>query len=177
LKITMQLVNYLEIDLSSYFSASTLGGRTRLSWLRTWRTLAGLFLAIAGLVIVAIGKPVSLVALASGTAAGVGIGIYALRLTTFEATPTALYYTPRVLPNVAALVPIVAYIGGRLSYGAVTAEGTGGPRWTLSLDPLDPLVPLCAGPLIGYLVSYNIGLLRWRRTVGASSNPAAFSED
>jgi hypothetical protein len=151
-----------------------LGGRTRLSWLRTCRTLVGSFLAIAVLVIVSIGKPMSLLALVSGTAVGVCIGIYALRLTTFEATPTALYYTPRELPRVVALVPIVVYIGVHLAYSAVSAEGTGGSRWTLSLDPL---LLLCVGPLIAYLASYDIGLLRWRRTVRASRNQAVFSED
>jgi hypothetical protein len=164
------------VRLPTRQEAWKLGGRTRLSWLRTWRTLVGLLLGIAVLVIVSIGEPVSLVALVSGTAVGVCIGIYALRLTTFEATPTGLYYTPRLLPSVVALVPIVVYIGVRFGYRAVTADGTG-PRWTLLLNPLDPLVLLCAGPLFGYFVSYNIGLLRWRRTVRASSNRAVFSED
>jgi len=152
-----------------------LGARTRLSWLRTWRTLVGLFLAIAGLVIVSIGKPVSLVASVSGTSVGVCLGIYALRLTTFEATPTALYYTPRELPRAAAFVPIVVYIGVRFGYRAVIALVTGGPRPTLSFD--DPLLLLCAGLLIGYFASYDIGLLRWRRTIRASSNQVVFSKD
>jgi hypothetical protein len=146
-----------------------LGGRTRLSWLGTWRTLVFLFLGITLLVFDSIGEPVSLVALLGGTAVGVCVGIYALRLTTFEAMPTALYYYRPHLLYFATLLPILLYAGGRFGYRALIAATTGGPRPSLSFS-LDPLMLLCSGHLLSCYASYYIGLLRWRRTVTAGSN-------
>jgi hypothetical protein len=138
-------------------------GRQHLTTARPWiivilhPLLAFLFLMGAA------GRPLALSALAGGLVAGVGLGIYGLRLTRFEVTPQGLYYTPSAHIGIALTLLLV----GRMVYRLLVAGpmGFGGSGGGLPVPP--PLTLLTVGPIFGYYTTYSIGLLRWREGITA----------
>ena len=93
--------------------------------------------------------------LALGTAAGIGYGVWGLRLTRFE--NDTCYYTPNArLGMVIAMLFFarVMYIGVDLyaNRGGAAQAFTGSPVTLLAL-----------GLTAGYFGSYSVGLLLWRR--------------
>lgn len=154
-------------------AAWALAGRTRLSWFRIWRNLIVFLFLICAFVVLSISHPLKLAALFGGLAVGVCIGVYALRITTFEATPEGrLYYAGPLLPSIVALLPILLLLVWRFGFPALLADMARRHPHHLPLS-LDPLTLLCLGPMVGYFPTYGLGLLRWRRKVRASRRGSA----
>jgi cytochrome b561 len=123
--------------------------------------LVVLLLAMAGLAGPA--PETSVGALAGGVLAGVALGIVGLRMTRFEVTEQGLFYTPNAHIGVGLSVLLICRVAWRIFQGF---EGSFAPE---SADALgsSPLTLLVFGMLAGYYATYAIGLLRWRRSVGA----------
>jgi cytochrome b561 len=130
-----------------------------------------IFLSLVTIVvgIVAARQPLVLASLVGGCAAGVAAGVYGLRGSVFENTADGLFYTPHRGLGGAIAIIFVARIG----YRFVRVMLTGPPSEVMSPIPTDTfhaldLTPLTLGLfglLAGYIVCYNIGILRWREKV------------
>jgi hypothetical protein len=96
--------------------------------------------------------------LAVGTAAGIGYGVYGLRITRFEDTPEGYYFTPNARLGIVIAMLFVArvlYVGFEIFANQGSNAPT--PKFTDS-----PLTLLSVGLLAGYFGTYSAGLLRWR---------------
>ncbi|MFZ2236667.1 MAG: hypothetical protein WBP11_05225 [Dokdonella sp.] len=119
-------------------------------------------LLLTFLAVMSFAHPQSLAALTGGAALGIGLGWYGLKLTTFETTPTDLYYTPNAHLGVALSVLLIVRVGYRLLHGMVmTAQDNPLP----SDFARSPLTLAIFGTLAAYYVFYAAGLLRWHRAV------------
>jgi hypothetical protein len=139
-------------------------GRQRLSKGRPWVTLC-LFSILAALLLVAsLSHPSAALALVTGLVGGAALGAYGLRLTTFEHTPSGLFYTPSTHLGIGLSLLLVARIGYRaLQFWLVpNAVQDGSGAFMRS-----PLTLVIFGTLAGYSIVYAAGLLRWRRRVEA----------
>jgi hypothetical protein len=122
------------------------------------RHYTGIFVFIAMIVVPAselLGNPVSLGALAVGTAAGIAYGIWGLKLTRFDETDEGYYFTPNARLSIAIAMLFAArvlYIGFELYANQGPA-----PRFTDS-----PLTMLVVGLTGAYFATYSIGVMRWR---------------
>jgi hypothetical protein len=128
-----------------------------------------LLLATIGVGLVASRQALALASLIAGCAGGVAAGVYALRGSTFENTADGLFYTPqRILGGAIALI-FVARIGYRFVHVLIAGPSSAAlnPVPTNSFQALDltPLTVGLFGLLAGYIVCYNIGILRWREKV------------
>ncbi len=106
-----------------------------------------------------LGNPYNLGALLVGTLAGIGYGVWGLKLTRFEDTPEGYFFTPPArlgLVIAMVLVARILYIGVQIY--ANQGSGLPTPRFTDS-----PLTMLCVGLTAAYFACYSAGLLRWRR--------------
>lgn len=106
-------------------------------------------------------NPVSLGWLAVGAAAGIGYGVWGLRLTRFEDTGQGYYFTPNARLGIVVAMLFVArilYLGFELYAG----QGSGAPAPKLTDSPL---TLLSLGLFAGYFATYSAGLLRWRRAL------------
>jgi cytochrome b561 len=119
-------------------------------------------------------RPLSAGALGAGLVAGVGLGIWGLRLTQFETTPIAYYYTPNAHLGIALSLLMVARILYRV-FEATTM--TAAERATHMQDfARSPLTLVIFGTLAAYYTTYAIGILLWRnRTPLPGSVPAEAS--
>jgi hypothetical protein len=147
--------------------------RQQLSKVRPWITVCAFPVLLVLLAASSIAQPQSLAALLGGTAVGVGLGIYGIRLTRFEKTPEGLYYTPSAHLGIALSVLLI----GRLGYRAMqmysfTDAGYTPPPPAAGIAS-SPVTLLIFGALAGYYVSYAVGLLRWRRSVVNAADPVA----
>lgn len=129
-----------------------------------------LLVVVIGVGLVAARQPLVLATLVAGCAAGVAAGIYGLRGSTFENTADGLFYTPhRGLGGAIALI-FVARIGYRFVHvmlnGPAAAVDAPIPADTFKALDLTPITVGLFGLLVGYIVCYNIGILRWRDKVG-----------
>jgi len=144
-------------------------GRQRLYPARPWTSVVIFPLFTALLLPLALGNPLSLAALLGSAAVGVGLGIYGLRLTQFEATPGALYYTPSAHIGIALSLLLVARIAYRFLVSGLFPSAAGAPPQAAAFGPLTLLF---FGPVAGYYTTYAIGLLRWRYSVTATTQAA-----
>jgi len=106
-------------------------------------------------------RPLHLGALALGTLAGIGYGIWGLRISRFEDTPEGYFFTPNARLGIVMAMVLVArvlYVGVALY--ANQGSGLPAPRFTDS-----ELTMLCVGVTAGYFGCYSAGLLRWRRAL------------
>ena len=147
-------------------------GRQRLSPVRPWVTACLFPVLIALLLVASLGHPEATAALVAGCAIGVGLALYGLRLTKFEATPNGLFYTPNAHLGIALSALFIVRIG----YRAVALFMLGGATGASFAEPQtafvrSPLTLLIFGTLAGYYVAYAIGLIRWKR--GVAKAPAA----
>jgi hypothetical protein len=142
-------------------------GRQHLSKVRPWITVSVFPILIALFVLGSFHVPMALLALLGGTAVGIGLGIFGLRLTRFEVTPTGLYYTPSAHLGIALSLLLVARVGWRFIVQGGLLPPPGTPP-----QPNSPLTLLVFGALAGYYTAYAIGLLRWRQSV-VTSPPVA----
>lgn len=132
-------------------------GRQRSTAVRPWIPVIAFPILLCLVAIASMTHPVALAALLAGIAAGVGLGIYGLKLTKFEKTDEGLFYTPNAHLGIALSLLLV----GRLVYRIVqvstiaTANSFGSSPMTLAI----------LGTLGGYYVAYGIGHLIWRSKV------------
>lgn len=102
--------------------------------------------------------------LAVGTAAGIGYGIWGLKLTRFE--NDTCYFTPnKRLGLVIGMLFLarILYIGVEIFVN----QGSGKPTPRFTEDFLN-LLPL--GLMAGYFGTYSAGLIRWRRALRRAIN-------
>jgi hypothetical protein len=142
-------------------------GRQRLSPLRPWLTVT-LFpllivLVLLGTLAAPGADPLIAAGLAAGAAAGIGLGLYGTRLTKFEATPAGLFYTPNAHLGIALSLLLVLRIGYRFLTLYLSGQALDAQSMQMHSSPLTLAI---FGMLAGYYVTYAIGLLRWRRSVG-----------
>jgi hypothetical protein len=101
----------------------------------------------------------TLLAMAVGAAVGLAGGFLGLRLTTFEATPEGLFYTPNVLVGMSVFVLLIGRIGYRYyMFTNFAAPGAAPPSYTS-----DPLTLATLAIMGGYFATYSFGLLRWEK--------------
>jgi len=139
-------------------------GRQPLSKVRPWITVSVFPLILVLLATTSHASSSSLLGLAAGIVAGVGLGIYGIRVTRFENTTEGLFYTPSAHVGIALSLVFV----GRILYRLFQMYGSAGG----AMEPQQmgyattPLTLLIFGALAGYYVTYAIGLLRWRHSLG-----------
>jgi hypothetical protein len=133
---------------------------------QAWRhwTAAILFpLVMVLLGTAALAHPVAQAGMAAGVAAGIALGVLALRRTVYERIGSDFYYTPNAQIGILVAMLFV----GRLMYRAWEFYVQGAAQ---SQDfASSPLTLLVFGILAGYYTSYAAGLLRWRKSAGASN--------
>lgn len=141
-----------------YVRIRRLIGRQKLSRVRPWATLVFFPLLLALLALGSLAHPVNLAALFAGTTLGVGLGVYGLRLTTFEVTPQGRFYTPNAHLGLALSLLFVGRIVYRLAqmWLVLDAEAVSPGDFARS-----PLTLAIFGTLAGYYVAYAFGLIRW----------------
>jgi len=153
-------------------------GRQHLSNVRPWITVIVFSLLILVLGWASMVRPQSLLGLGGGLAVGIGLGFYSLRNTRFENTAQGLFYTPSAHVGIAVSLLFV----GRILYRLIQMYGYGlpggGPAPAPGQDPMasyatTPLTLLVFGVLAGYYVTYAIGLLRWKASLGGEPPPSA----
>jgi len=155
-------------------------GRQRLSNVRPWITITVLPILCALFLLRALPQPLAIAALAGGVIAGVGLGIYGLRVTRFEQTSAGLFYTPSAHLGIGLSLLLVGRIGYKfvqlyaLSTGTLSTGVPPTMAGPLSGYVQSPLTLLIFAALAGYYVTYAIGLLRWRgRTLKSQFTLAA----
>jgi len=146
--------------------------RQRLSKVRPWLTLCLFPLLVAVLLVGSVAHRYVAFALMAGVAAGAALGVYGLRLTKFEQTPTGLFYTPNVHLGIALSALFIARIGYRVVQLYVLPRSLQEGSAAFARSPLTLLI---FGTLAGYYVAYAVGLLRWRHRVSLDS-PALAAE-
>lgn len=137
-------------------------GRQRLSRWRPWFTIGFFPLILALLLLASLAHPVNLATLTAGVVLGAALGVYGLRLTTFEPTPQGLFYTPSAYLGIALSLLFIGRVLYRLTHVYLVA---GAPDATPADFVRSPITLAIFGTLAGYYIVYAIGLLRWRQRV------------
>jgi hypothetical protein len=132
-------------------------GRQRLTKVRPWITLTLFPLLIALLSWVAYPNVGTIGWLAAGVAAGAGLSLLGLKLTSFERSPHGLFYTPNKVLGVSLVLLFVGRIAYRVIEVAVLSAGN-----TFTGFVVSPVTLAVFGLLAGYYLGYAAGLLRWR---------------
>ncbi|HLX24495.1 MAG TPA: hypothetical protein VKR38_14205 [Usitatibacter sp.] len=140
-----------------YSRIRRLVGRQKSKAWRHWLTLVIFPSVLMMFAIVAFTHPESEAALAGGIAVGVGLGVWGLRKTRFEATPAGYFYTPNAHIGIALSVLLLARIAYRFYEVSVLTAAQPMPDFGRS-----PLTLLVFGTLAGYYTAYAAGILRWR---------------
>ncbi|MES3021860.1 MAG: hypothetical protein V4857_09790 [Pseudomonadota bacterium] len=107
------------------------------------------------------GKPMSLLWLALGLAAGIGYGIWGLRLTRYETTAQGYFFTPNARLGIFIAMLFIArllYVGVEL----YANQNSAAPRVAFTDRPF---TMLALGVVAGYFATMSAGLLRWRRAL------------
>lgn len=140
-------------------------GRQRSKLPRHWIQAILFPLLTVMIALTAFANPVAEATLACGLAAGIGLAIYGLRLTKFEALPQGHFYTPNAHIGIALSLLFIARIGWRFYE---VSQMTAAMKDTHMQDfGRSPLTLVVFGMLAGYYATYAIGLIRWR-----SANPS-----
>ena len=142
-------------------------GRQQLSNVRPWITVCVFPVLTVLLAIASIAQPMSPLALSGGIVVGVCLGIYGLRKTRFEKTPQGLFYTPNAHLGIALSLLLLGRIIYRLIQVYQVSESAPGPQVNYATTPLTLLI---FGTLVGYYVTYAVGLLRWQRESAKSDD-------
>jgi hypothetical protein len=138
-------------------------GRQQLSRLRPWITVTLFPLLLLMLGVFSLAHPPNALSLLAGAAVGIGLGVYGLRLTKFEATPAGLFYTPNAHLGIALSLLFIGRIAYR--FAQLYLIGSDGASSTPDAFLRSPWTLLIFGTLAGYYVCYAVGLLRWRRSL------------
>jgi hypothetical protein len=141
--------------------------RQQLSKVRPWITVCAfpilIVLFAVNAIVQPVAQPTALAALGGGLVAGIGLGVYGLRLTRFENTPQGLFYTPSAHLGIALSTLLIGRIGYR-AFQVYSAPNPGGAPPPVPFTGT-PITLLIFGALAAYYVTYAIGLIRWRRSV------------
>ena len=137
-------------------------GRQRLSAVRPWITVVVFPLVAVLVLLTSIVHPLTGVALMAGAAVGICLGLLGTRLTRFEVTPAGLFYTPNAHLGIALSLLLVLRLGYRFVMLQLGGQGIDPQSMQLGSSPLTMAI---FGTLVGYYVTYAIGLLRWRASV------------
>lgn len=137
---------------------------------RAWRSwmAATLFpLLLILLLNASLGKPLSLGALACGMSIGIGLALWGLKLTRYEATPEGLFYTPNAHIGIA----LSLLFTGRILYRFIQLYEAGAVNNQPRPEDFSnsPITLLIFGMLAAYFAAYAIGILRWRHSLRAAS--------
>jgi cytochrome b561 len=139
---------------------------------RVWRhrtTLVFFPLLVLMLALACLGNPIVLLVLAAALAAGVGLGIFGVRKTTFEKVGDEYFFTPHA--RIGAFIALLFIC--RMAWRAWEYYSLDGamPHQDFARSPLTLAV---FGVLAGYYMTYAVGLLRWRKrtSVLAVEQPA-----
>lgn len=152
-----------------YVRFRRLVGRQKLTRTRSWLTIALFSILLLVLLAGAFVHPLNALALLAAAGVGAGLGIYGLRLTTFEATPAGLFYTPSAHIGIALSVVFAARVGYRfLQMSALSPASAPTAAYASS-----PLTLAVFGVLAGYYVAFEIGLLRWAKSAIVSPDPVS----
>ena len=145
-------------------------GRQPLSKVRPWITLTLYPTLTLLLASASFAQPQRLWGLAAGIGIGVLLGVYGLRTTTFEVTEQGSFYTPNAHLGIALSLLFIGRLAYRLFQVYVIKAAPGNANFAQS-----PLTLLMFGLLVGYYITYAIGLVRWGRSQarGQSDNPQA----
>ncbi|MBG9388310.1 hypothetical protein [Caenimonas aquaedulcis] len=137
-------------------------GRQRAGRIRPWVTLVIFPLVLALFSFLAKDHAQRLWWLAGGVACGLGLAVWGLKKTVFEATPTGLFYTPNAHLGIALSLLLVGRLVWRMvEVFTMDAAAMQQPdEFTRS-----PLTLLVFGLLAGYYIGYAFGLVRWRFAV------------
>ena len=135
-------------------------GRQRSTSVRPWITVVALPILVSLIALASMAHPMVLGALLGGIAAGIGLGVYGLKLTKFEKTPEGLFYTPNAHLGIALSLLLV----GRVIYRIVQVSTVASANSFGS----SPFAMAILGTLAGYYVTYAIGHLMWRHSVGST---------
>lgn len=141
-------------------------GRQRLSVARPWFTIVLLPTTLVLLLATATLQPLTEAVSAAGLVPGIGLGLIGTRLTRFEATPAGLFYTPNAHLGIALSLLFILRIGYR--FATLQLHGPGADPAAMQPGG-SPLTMALFGTLVGYYVTYAIGLLRWRAQVARQS--------
>ncbi len=143
-----------------YSRIRRLVGRQPYRPLRSWISALVFPALLIGLLVGTLRHPVGSAAELLGLAVGVGLGLYGLRLTTFEKTGQGLFYTPNAHLGIALSLLFTGRIGYKLYRGYTASAGFSEPPSNLVKSPLTLLI---VGMLAGYFSTYAIGLILRRR--------------
>jgi hypothetical protein len=141
-----------------YSRLKTAMARQRSIVSRHWTGLLVFTAMVVGPASELVTRPAMLGWLALGAAAGIGYGIWGLKLTRFEDTDEGCYFTPNARLGILIAMLFAArilYIGFEMYANQGSDLPT--PRFTDS-----PLTMLAVGLTGGYFGTYSAGLLRWR---------------
>ena len=141
-------------------------GRQRFSSVRPWITVSVFSLLIALLLFASLARPPSAMAILGGSALGAALGVYGIRLTKFESTPSGLFYTPNAWLGICLSLLFLGRVAYRFAgfYFSDSGAGAQSPDFMRS-----PLTLFIFGTLAGYYVIYAIGLIRRSRRLDTSS--------
>jgi hypothetical protein len=142
-------------------------GRQRLSTLRPWITVIVFPLVLVLILATSLLHPLTAVAVITGAAVGIALGLLGTRLTKFEVTPAGLFYTPNAHLGIALSLLLVLRIGYRIVTLAMVGQNLDPQSMQLGTSPLTMAI---FGTLAGYYVTYAIGLLRWRAQAGQQAS-------
>lgn len=142
-------------------------GRQKLTRTRSWLTIALFSVLLIVLLAGAFVHPVNALALLAAAGGGAGLGVYGLRLTKFEATPTGLFYTPSAHIGIALSVLFAV----RIVYRFVQVSASSSASASSAAYASSPLTLAFFGLLAGYYVAFEIGLLRWARSAVVHADP------
>ncbi len=153
-----------------YSRIRRLVGRQPYRPLRSWFQ-ALLFVALlVSLLAGTISHPLRSLSELAGVALGVGLGVWGLKLTTFEKTGSDCFYTPNLHLGIALSMVFVGRVAYKLARGWDATAGFTEPPGSLVKSPLTLFI---VGTLAGYYATYAIGLILRRRRGIAPWTPDA----
>ena len=158
------------ISWRMYWRIRRMVGRQKLSRVRPWLTVFFFPSLAAVLLLNPSVHPASALALFCGAALGTGLGLYGLRLTKFEESPSGLFYTPNAHLGIVLSLLLLCRIVYRFAQEFLSGAPLGVPPSGFVRSPLTLMI---FGALTGYYVAYAIGLLGWRRRVAAGAHTPA----
>src|SRR5438105_190317 len=132
-------------------------GRQRSRAWRHWTAAIFFPLLLGMLALGALARPAALAILATAVAIGIGLAVWGLKLTRFEKTPEAIFYTPNAHIGIALSVLLVARVLYRFYEIATIPLPRGGAG--MQDFARSPLTLVVLGMLASYYAAYAVGLL------------------
>ena len=135
-------------------------GRQRSRAWRHWTAAIFFPLLLGMLALGALARPAALAILATAVAIGIGLAVWGLKLTRFEKTPEAIFYTPNAHIGIALSLLLVARVLYRMFEIATMPMPRGGAG--MQDFARSPLTLVVLGMLASYYAAYAVGVLLHR---------------